>query len=291
MRAVSTRALGLGHNRRVFDVRLVGSFERREFFAGLFILAFANGIVERGAKAITEDGVWAALLNTFDISIIVWAACWMALSLLAQSAPERVTRTDLLVGALIVVLTLAPFAPLSWIALTLLAFRVMLCAPRGSSYRRAGAVLLALTVPMFWSRLLFATLSGPILRADAVLASFLVGTERVGNTIRFADNWGYLFIGPPCSSLANLSLAVLCWVLFSQATGGRLSLNKVGSGVLAGLAVIAINVIRIGLIGRNHQYFELLHGPVGATVANWATLAAIVGVNLYAFRNELFIRA
>jgi hypothetical protein len=291
MRAVSIRVSGLGHNRWAFEFRLVGSFERREFFAGLFILAFANGIVERGAKAITEDGVWAALLNTFDISIIVWAACWMALSLLAHSPPERITRTDVLVGAAIVVLTLAPFAPLSWIALTLLAFRVMLCAPRGSLSHRAGAILLALTVPMFWSRLLFATLSGPILRADSVLASFIVGTERVGNTTRFADNWGYLFIGPPCSSLANLSLAVLCWVLFSQAVGGRLSLNKIGWGMLAGLAVIAINVIRIGLIGRNHQYFELLHGPVGATVANWATLAVIVGVNLYAFRNELFIRA
>jgi len=266
------------------------SLVRNEFFAGLFILAAANGIVGRADKAIAQDGIWVALLNTFDISIIVWAACWVVLSFLAHSAAERVTKLDLLVGAGVVALCVPPFALLSWIGLTLLGLRVMLGSPRGSSYWRAGAVMLALTVPMFWSRLLFAFFSGPILRADAVLASFIAGTDSVGNSVRFADNWGYMFVGPPCSSWANVSLAVLCWVLFNQAAGGRLALNKIGWGVMAGLAVIAINVTRIGLIGRNHQYFELLHGPVGATIANWATLAAITGVNMYAFRRGVVAR-
>jgi hypothetical protein len=48
-----------------------------------------------------------------------------------------------------------------------------------------------------------------ILQPDAILVSLIVGTERLGNTVGFADSSGYLIILPRCSSLAAVSLAVL----------------------------------------------------------------------------------
>jgi hypothetical protein len=74
---------------------------------------------------------------------------------------------------------------------------------------------------MFWSRLLFAMLSDFISQADAILVSLIVGTERIGNTIGFADNSGYLFILLACSSLADVSLAVLGWALPKPSRAGR----------------------------------------------------------------------
>jgi exosortase/archaeosortase family protein len=144
---------------------------------------------------------------------------------------------------------------------------------------------------MFWSRLVFAMLSDLILRADAILVSLIVGTERIGNTVGFADNSGFLMILPPCSSLADVSLAVLGWALFTQALMRRPSLKDVWWCLAACSAVIVINVTRIALIGLHREHFELLHGAVGAGVAGFLALVAIVGINLIRVRGDLFARS
>jgi hypothetical protein len=260
--------------------------DRSALFAGLFILAFTNGIVVRISQAFGEDPV-SAVLTTCGISVIVWAGSWMTLAALLQAPSHQLRGADLIIGAGVVMLTLAPLPSFSWLALTGLGFYILWSSTQATPYRQAGAVMLALTVPMFWSRVLFALFSDPILSADAVLASLITGTERVGNTLRFADDWGYLFIAPPCSSLANVSLTVLCWVLCGQVASETWRLSKLGWGLAACTAVIAINVTRIGLIGLNHDHYDLLHGTVGAAVTNWLTFVAIVGINLYGFRRGI----
>jgi exosortase/archaeosortase family protein len=165
------------------------------------------------------------------------------------------------------------------------------CFEAGAPARRAAFVILAVTVPMFWSRLVFAMLSDWILRADAILVSLIVGTERVGNTVGFADNSGFLFILPACSSLADVSLAVLGWALFTQALTRRPSLKDVWWCLAACSAVIVINVTRIALIGLHPEHFELIHGAVGAGVAGFLALVAIVGINLIRVRGDHFARS
>jgi hypothetical protein len=120
---------------------------------------------------------------------------------------------------------------------------------------------------------------------------WLVGTPRMGNAIRLADGSGYLWIGPGCSSLANMSLAILCWVTVSKGVGRSGSLWDVRWVALACAAVVAINVTRISLIGFYPAYFDLLHGPVGATVASWLTLGTTVAICLLAVRRDLPARA
>jgi hypothetical protein len=156
--------------------------------------------------------------------------------------------------------------------------------------RRAAFVVVAVTVPMFWSRLLFMTMSDLLLQADAVLVGWIVGTERSGNAVMFADGWGYLFIAPGCSSLTNVSLAVLAWVLFTQALGRRVGLGDVGYCLAGCAAVVLVNVVRIGLIGLHREHFELIHGPVGGSIAGFFALAAIFGINMIGARRELFSR-
>lgn len=280
---VSSHAIPYHTRERGIDVSLV----RGEFFAGLFILGFANGIFE---PAIAQGTVWSAVSTAFGISVLVWVACWIAVSLLVCLPKEPVARNDVIVGIGFAVAVLVPSTPASWIALTILGLYIQRCFEPGSPGRRAAFVILAITVPMFWSRLVFAMLSDLILQADAILASLIVGTERIGNTFRFAGNQGYLFIGPPCSSLANVSLAVLGWVLFTQALTRRLSLMDVFWCLAACSAVIAINVTRIALIGLHREHFDLLHGAAGANIASFLTLAAIVGINLIRVRGDILAR-
>ena len=55
--------------------------------------------------------------------------------------------------------------------------------------------------------------------------------------------------------------------------------------------MIVINVTRIALIGLHRERFDLLHGAVGAGVAGFLALVAIVGINLIRVRGDLFARS
>jgi len=48
------------------------TLRRGEFFAGLFILGFSNGIFERIMQAIAQGTIQDAILGTFGISVLVW---------------------------------------------------------------------------------------------------------------------------------------------------------------------------------------------------------------------------
>jgi len=85
-------------------------------------------------------------------------------------------------------------------------------------------------------------------------------------------------------------LAILGWALFTQALAHRPSLTDLWWCLAECAAVIAINVTRIALIALHPEHFELLHTGIGATVANFLTLAAIVGINLIMVRGAVFAR-
>ena len=193
-----------------------------------------------------------------------------------------------------------PIDPLSWVALNMLALYFLRdtllaftrCRPEPLSFAHRGAwVLLATTVVMLWAKLLLAIASNMILRLDAILVGWLSGTRRVGNTVQFADGAGAIWIEPHCSSVANVSLAVLCWTLFAQARGLRWTMANAGWCLLACLAVVGINAARIGSMALNRDQFDIIHGPVGTTIVSWLTVAAMVGVCALGTRQGSLSRA
>ena len=65
--------------------------------------------------------------------------------------------------------------------------------------------------------------------------------------VRFVHDGDYLVIFPSCSSLANMSLAFLCWITISEWVGHHRSVRDLGWCLLACGSVIVINVGRISL--------------------------------------------
>lgn len=253
---------------------------RGELFAGLCLLGFANGIVARVGAAIAEDPA-GALFGTFGISALVWIAIGVcAVTLWRDDAPAD--ARDAAVGGAALVAILLPVDWLSWIALTGLALHLL---RSGRAAARAGWILLTVTGAMFWGRVLLVVAGEAVLRADAALAGWLVGVPREGNTLRFADGGGYVWIAAPCSSLTNLSLAILCWVLFAQLRGLRWTWRGALWCLAAAASVVAINTARIGLIVTHRESFELLHGPVGGAIAGWATMLAVVAICAWGTRH------
>ena len=264
--------------------------DRNELFAGLVVIGFANGILTRVVNEVRARELADVLMNTFQISAIVWVALLVGVSFLLRRPKAPLRHVDKAVAAGAAVAFLAPVAPLSWIALSALAVYILWTSPAGSFPERGGWILLAMTVPMFWSRVMFSLLSDFILEFDAILVGWIAGIERAGNAIAFADGSGYLWIAPACSSLHNVSLAILCWVLFAPLFYRERRLRQAWWSALACAAVVAINVARLSLIALYREHFDLLHGPVGAGVANWLTLVAIIGVCALGAKHDLSAR-
>lgn len=252
----------------------------------LIMVGFANGISERIFAAISEGTILRAILNTFDISIFVWLALIAGLLLVGRSPPTVPKRGDWLLISAASMGMLLPVPALSWLAVSGLGLSLLIRSKPGDTLWRGAAIILAMTIPMFWARVLMSLFGDAILAVDATLIAWTVGTARNGNLVPFADGSGAMWIAPACSSLTNLSLTILAFVSLVNVTSGKWSQETVGLGLLTCALVVLINVTRISLIGYYPSHFELIHGQVGASVAGWTTTVLIMVVGWFAVRRH-----
>jgi hypothetical protein len=255
------------------------SIPRNEFFAGLYILGLANGLVGRIYSTSKFDS-WADTLTSLDLNLIVLFACFAGVSTIFSDNREQIRPTDLAVAAVFLMFTALPIFASSWVAVTGLSLYILLFANGGSKLKRGSVILLALTVPMLWSKLLFRFFAKQILDIDALLVASLLGTDRIGNMVGFADGSGQMVILPACSSLTNMSLAFLCWVSVTQWAGHRWSAVDILWSFLVCVSVVAVNVSRISLMGLSHRHYELIHGELGDMVANSIMLCLMIGFSV-----------
>jgi hypothetical protein len=269
---------------------LCGLISRDEFFAALFILGCVNGLGSRIIDSVRSAGWTDALLSTFGISLIVWIACFGGIRLVLRERTGKIRSVDLFVGlALLFPITL-PVGPMSWLAITILSLYILLFTDPSSSQRRGSVILLAATVPMLWSRLLFRYFANFILEVDAFLVGWLLGTRNTGNMVGFADQSGSLVIAPYCSSLANVSLAFLTWVTISQWLPRCPSLKDLYWCFLAAASVVAVNVTRLSIMGLDQAHYKGVHSQWGDAITNLLTAGLTVAVCLLGVRREFFSR-
>jgi hypothetical protein len=265
------------------------NLSRGEFFAGLFTLGCISGLTSRMIQSVDRLGWANALFNTFEISTLVYFSCVVGIALVLRDRTPGLRAPDLAAGAGFVLLALLPIGPLSWLAVTALSLFIIAFTNVTSS-RRGATILLATTVPLLWSRLLFQFFANLILQFDASLVSWILHTRRSGNIVGFADDSGVLVILPSCSSLANVSLAFLCWVTVSQLVCHKKSAYDLVWCLLACISVIVVNVARMSVEGLSQWHYNTFHSPWGDAIGNIITLVLIVGFSLLGVRRELFGR-
>jgi hypothetical protein len=264
---------------------------QNEFFAGLCILACANGLGSQLIYSVNQLGWANALLRGFEISAIVFIACAAGVLFILRDSADEIRPVDLIVGAGSLVLVILPIGAMSWLALTAISVHMLLFTNATSSSRRGAVILLATTVPMLWSRLLFECFPNFILEIEASLVGWVMGTDRVGNMVRFADGSGNLAIFPACSSLANMSLAFLCWVTISRCLRPRWSPRDTLWCLLIIISVAAANVARLSLMGLSGWHYQAIHSNQWAEiVTNTIISGLVVGISLLGVRRELFSR-
>jgi hypothetical protein len=283
--AISTE---LGVGRRSLLEMLRESVGRDEFFAGLYIIGCANGLL--GRILLSLNSGWAGILGS-DISVFVWFACFAGISLISKERTEELRSVDLAVGMVFLVFVTLPIFALSWVAITGLSLFILFFANNGSARKRGAMIMLALTVPMLWSSLLFQLFARPILTIDASIASLILNTDRIGNVFGYADGSGHLVVYPGCSSFANLSLALLCWISITRWINHRQAASDILWSLSACASVVAVNITRISLMGLSHWHHNLIHNDWGNMVANYITLMLVMTFCMLGVRREIFSHA
>ncbi|MCK1623102.1 hypothetical protein IVA98_07520 [Bradyrhizobium sp. 160] len=274
---------------RGYTTRVLMELPRGEFFASLFVLGCANGLASRMLQSVNRLGWTDAFFGTFEISVIIWVSCAVGVYLVLQDRTIGIRPRELALGAGFLVLIVLPIGPLSWLAVTFLSFYTITCTDVPSS-RRGALILLATTVPMLWSRMLFQFFASAILQIDASLVGWMLRTPRTGDIVQFADGSGILVILPACSSLANVSLALLCWVLVSQLVCHKRSVYDPLWCLMACISVIAVNVTRMSFMGLSEWHYATFHGALGEAVSSTLILSLIVGFCVLGVRRELLRR-
>ena len=288
--SVHGRATFLPSPKRRIMSAVCEAIPRNEFFAALYLLGCANGLLGRMILSF-QFSDWEGALSGADINAIMLLACFAGISLVSAKSPEHLYPRDLGVGVIFLILVSLPIFPLSWVAVTVLSLYILMFANANPERVRGALILLAMTAPMLWSRLLFQIFAKPILDIDAALVALLLGTDRTGNMVGFLDGSGYMIVLPACSSLANMSLALLCWVAITQWVGHRWTAKDMIWASFACASVIAVNVTRISLMGLNHHSYEAIHSPWGDMITNSIMLALMVAVTVLGARREIFARA
>ncbi len=265
---------------------LLRSLSRNECFAALFIVGCVNGLGSQIIETVRLFGWADAALSTFGTSAIVWVACCAGIRLILEESSEKVHATDVVVGFSLLIPIALPIGGLSWLAISVLSLYVILFSVPSSARRRGAIILFAATVPMLWSRLLFRYFSDVILSIDASLVGLLLGTGSNGNVVPFVDGSGSLIILPYCSSLANVSLAFLSWVLISQWQPRRWSIRDLYCCFVAAASVVSVNVTRIGLMGLSQRHYSAIHSQWGEVITNLLIVALTLGICLLGVRRE-----
>lgn len=265
-----------GHVERLSATAIAARVPRNELFAALLVIGTLNGAAGRVIYRLTNES-WPTIWLLLELNAVVFLATLAAIHQLYRMPAVAPGRRDLAVVGLTLALIVFPSSPASWLGLTFMGLYLGVTGEPGSRQRRGGWIVAALTVPMLWSRVLMSVLGDFILRLDALAVSLLLTTERNGNAIAFADGWGYFWIAPECSSLGNVSLAILAWVAVAQSVEDRQRPQPFFFLVLIG-SVIALNVGRMVVTGLARDNHSIIHGQTGNLVFGWLFLATIAAI-------------
>ena len=255
------------------------TFRRSAAFACAGILAALNAQADQIITALTWQAPLDALATLGGIAAVIWLAMFAAIRIGFEDEQRGLCDKDSLVLSLVVLFSLLPVSYAAQAGLLLAGAFLFVTSGAGEPSRRVSLILLALTGPLIWGRLLLQLFGTQVLALDAHIVGALIGTDVQGNVVSFANINRKFLIGAPCSSMHNMSLAVVLWTTAVALFNLRVDRRYVGIGVAMVALMFALNIVRLSAIGLFPGYFEWLHVGTGADLFGWAGL---IGASLLA---------
>jgi len=252
-------------------------------FAAAGVLAALNAQADRILESLAYLSPLEALVGMAGISGVIWAALAVAWKLGSEESRPLASKTDFAVLAAVLLLSFLPLSYAAQAGLLLCGGYLFATSTAADASRRASLVLLALTGPLLWGRILLNAFAAPILALDARIVGATIGTKVDGNIVQFASGGHQFVIGGPCSSVNNISLAIVLWTSAAMLFGIRIDRRYVAVGVAMIAFMFALNIARLSAIGLFPAWFTFLHFGTGAAIFGWlglvgAALLAALGV-------------
>ena len=216
-----------------------------------------------------------AISHNFGSPVLWLAMIAAAVIAFAQGRePEPLRRGD---GAIVLaglVAALLPMPRAGALMVAAIGACLVLTALAGSRAWRAGVVLSALAGTLVWGHFVLALVGRFVLPIDGALAGLFGQVVQTGNVLRFPDSNETMVIADGCSSLHNVTVALLLWATLTQLLEIRLSRASLGVCLAAILANVAVNVVRLVTLVHHRAAFDYWHSGGGGALFAWAGLTA-----------------
>lgn len=251
-------------------------------FAGCCIIAALNARLAPIATLIEKMGMTNAFFSLFEISVVIWFALYAAWTLARsdEAISEPWQRGDAIVLTVLVLAILIPL-PMPAIAAGFgAALWLLLSSQSGSPTRAIAIILTAITVQQIFGRLFMTMFSEYILAADIYLVDQISVLQGQGNVLTRTDG-SEMIVAAGCSSINNLSYALLAWVTVSQLFKMAVTRQLLAYVALTMVIIFLLNSLRLLMMGWYPEHFDFLHGASGAAIFGWSgflLLAAIAGI-------------
>jgi len=257
---------------------------RGEIFALLFTVAILNGVALRIFSSFA-DGAGRAFASLFGVNAALWFAVgaiwWIARAGEDGEAPRR---TDAYVAAGLLAAALCPVMIVASGALFGAALYLIATTAPATPLRKIGLIALAATGPLLWGPVFLGMFGPEIARLEALLIGAGTGLPTDGNVFRSADGATTFVVAGGCSSLANISMALLLLVTAAGLLDIPLTRRLVPTAIAAVAVTILVNTARLGALGLFPDHFDYLHAGSGRDLFAWASLilsSAVIGFGLY----------
>lgn len=248
------------------------SFSRAGVFAGAGTLAAINAQADQILTFAKYNSLVDVAFATAGISVVIWAAIAAALRIGLEDRCESWSKWDAAVLGLSAVLSFIPMAYVAKLALLLCGVYLFFTSRSGGATRRVALILLALAGPLVVGRILLNLFEAPVLGLDAHLVGSVIGSQVDGNTVSFATGGRKFLVASGCSSVHNMSLAVLMWTTAAAVFSVRLDRRYAIVGLAMVVWMFALNIARLASIGLFPDQYEFLHNGAGAALFGWAGL-------------------
>jgi exosortase/archaeosortase family protein len=252
---------------------IAATLPRASGFAAVGVLAALNAQADQIIANLSWQSPLDTFLNLGGVSAIMWAAMAAAWKIGSEGRRSMRGRLDFAVLATVILLSFVPISYSAQAGLLVCASYMLATAnPTEDPERRAAFVLLALTGPLIWGRLLLRLFEAPILAFDARIVGAAIGSDVHGNVVRFPDETGQFIIGDPCSSVHNMSLAIVLWTTAAMLFRIRVDRRYVMVGMAMVGLMFGLNILRLSIMGLFPANFEFLHVGGGAILFAWTGL-------------------
>jgi hypothetical protein len=251
---------------------------RATVFACAGVLAALNAQAGQILNDLTWQSSLVGIANLAGVSGVVWFALYAVLSIGLAAEDTPLSRTDWLILGGVVGLSILPVATSAKLALEICALYLLVSSKRSDDAMRVGVILLGLTGPLVWGRILLESFATPLLSLDAHLVAAVIRSPVQDNIVQFAGSKKQFLIGMPCSSVHNISLAIVLWTTAAALFRLRFDIRYVTCGAAMVAFMFGLNIARLSLIGLFPASFAFLHDGVGTDIFSWGALLGAGGI-------------